>query len=199
MKIVDAIIQARLTSTRFPRKVLEMINGQTVLGNVITRLNRCKAVRSIVLAIPNTEANDELREFSSFYQIGLYRGDENDVLQRFIQAAEIFKVNHILRVCADSPFILPGLIDYCIYKYNLMGCDYFQSQGMVMGQNIEIVRLDALKKSHKFATAEEKEHVTLYIQNHPSEFNIKTIKISSFAIDEKSDLRTLKEMAKYYE
>src|SRR5260221_13418182 len=115
--MVDAIIQARINSTRLPGKVLKIIEGKPLLFYVIERLKKAKKVKNIILAIPDTKENDILEKFAKENKITYFRGNENDVLSRFYFAAKQFKSKDILRVCADRPLLDPALIDFVIDKY----------------------------------------------------------------------------------
>ena len=110
-KKVTFIIQARLSSTRLPNKViLPFWNGKTIIDLLIEKLktfNDC----NIILATSDLSANLPLVEVAKRANVDYFQGSENDVLQRFIDAAEIQDAEHIIRICADNPFLDINEID----------------------------------------------------------------------------------------
>lgn len=202
IKKVDAIIQARLTSSRFPNKVNTFLGKKTVLSWVIESLQKCKNIDQIILAIPDNPENMDLLEYEHLYKIKIFAGDEDNVLDRFIGAAEFYGTENILRVCADSPFLPTWLIDYAIEVWNPKKYGYLVSHDMPMGQNIELITLEALKVLSQHADVAEQEHVTLGFYRtsnliYPIE-KIAELGIS-LTVDVPSDLKSLDGMAKYYE
>ena len=102
---VTFIIQARLSSTRLPNKViLPFWNGKTILNLLIEKLKKFHDCR-IILATSELPANIQLVDVAQKANIGYFQGSENDVLQRFIDAAESQDAEHIIRICADNPFL----------------------------------------------------------------------------------------------
>ena len=102
---IGIIIQARLGSTRLPRKILKQFyGGKTLLETVIANLQRVEGAQVIVATSVNPN-NDELESFLQERGITVFRGSEDDVLSRFIGAAEENKVDGIVRICSDNPFL----------------------------------------------------------------------------------------------
>ncbi len=192
---IGAIIQARLTSTREPGKVMLKLGGQTIVGNIIMRLRKCKKLDEIILAIPDNKENDGLVRFEEFYDVKIFRGSEADVLSRFIGAGEAFNLQHIVRICADSPYPLPGFIDYMVEVYQQADTQYLYTDFMLKGQNVEIMSLEVLKHLYERTNEEEKEHVTSYLAGHPG--LCKAMKIPSpggLVVDYSSDYEWLKKL-----
>lgn len=193
-----AIIQARLTSRRFPEKAFAIINGETIISRIVHKLNKCRTIEKKVLAFPDNTDNLDLYRVEAWHDIKTFRGSENDVLGRIIGAAEKYEIDPVVRVCADSPFILSWLIDYAIELFKVSQVDYLFSTGFPKGQNVEVITLDALKKSHEKANDEEKEHVTLYIQHYPKGFRSASFGVD-FVVDTEKDLKELQTIAKFYD
>ena len=107
-----AIIQARLTSTRFPNKILEKVNNKTLIEILISRLNKSKKIDQIVVATPNDKSNRKIKNYVGNTKI--FFGSENDVLDRYYKASTKYKASTIVRICADCPFIDPTVIDKII-------------------------------------------------------------------------------------
>ena len=133
-KKVLCLIQARLNSKRFPKKMLTKINGIEILKWVFLRLKRNKNIR-IVLATSNNEENKKLVNLARKCKIEYFVdtiGSEDDVLGRFIRAGEFFfKAQTIIRVCADNPLIDPAFIDDLIKKFKykkLITCNHIPNK-----------------------------------------------------------------------
>lgn len=174
-----------------------MLGSKTVLSHVIENLQKCKNIDQIILAIPDNPENMDLIEYENIYKIKMFAGDENNVLDRFIQAAEFYDVKNILRVCADAPFLPPWLVDYAIEMWNPKKIGYMRSTGMPLGQNIELMTLSALK-SIEVPSPEEKEHVTLALYKS-STTTRSILDIDSLTVDTPADLKELEKIGKYYE
>lgn len=193
----SAIIQARMGSKRSPGKILSKIHGRTVLGRIIERLQRCKNIKNIIIASPDSEENDVVSQYADLYDIKIYRGSEPDVMGRFIKTAHEYDVPHIVRVCADSPFILPWLIDYGIDVYSrTQVLDFMNTTCFPLGQNIELIRLSALEKAYALSDDEEKEHVTMYFDRHQDDFNCQTLNVE-LTVDYPNDKEELSVISKY--
>lgn len=178
------LIQARLGSSRLPGKILLPFSGSdSILDLLVKKLKHVDA--DIILATSDNKQNDKLEGFSDQYGINCFRGSENDVLQRFIDAAEKYGADNIIRVCSDNPFLdlnsIKQLIRYV--EENKKCFDYvsFNIQGTPSikthyGFWTEYVTLDALKRV-KTLTNEPlyHEHVTNYIYSHLSDFAVSWI------------------------
>ena len=203
---ISAIVQARMTSTRLPGKVLMSIEGKPMLWHVINRLGYSKKINEIILAIPDTKENDCLEEFAKKEKIRYFRGSEEDVLARYYETAKKFKANVIIRICADDPLIDPQIVDEVIMEHLRSDADYTSNvlkRTYPRSLDVEVMTFQALKKSYQEAKeAPDREHVTLYIRQHPEKFkrtNVENSKdLSSFrwAVDEEKDLEFVREIYK---
>lgn len=191
---IGIIIQARADSKRYPKKIFKDLGGETIIYRVVGLVKKCENADKTILAIPKRDA---LYPFK-LLDIKIFSGEEADVLKRMIDAAKANKLDAIVRVCADSPFILPWLIDYGIDIFKKNKIDYLFTKCFPIGQNIEIIRLSTLKKIYPLCNREEREHVTLYLENHKTKFVIKLLDIQ-FDVNTPDDLRQLEELRKYYE
>lgn len=125
---VGIVIQARMGSKRFPGKVLAPLGGKPVLQHVI---ERCKEIRvadncekDIIVAAPNTDDNEVLLEFADEQGVNVYAGDERNVLERYYHAAQAFKLNVIMRITADCPFINPKICEELLNVLAVTQVDY---------------------------------------------------------------------------
>ena len=191
---IGIIIQARADSKRFPKKIFKDLGGETLISRVVGLAKKCKNASTVILAHPKRDA---LYPFK-LLDVKIFAGDEVDVLKRIIDAAKHNKLDAVVRVCADSPYILPWLIDYGIDVFKKNKIDYLFTKCFPIGQNIEIIKLSVLKKIYLLCDKEEREHVTLYLERHKTKFNIKSLDIQ-FVVDTPKDLTQLEELRKYYE
>lgn len=174
------VIQARLGSTRLPGKILlPFYKGKSILELLVEKLKQVEGCQ-IILATSTSTVNNSLEQFASNYGIECFRGSENDVLQRFIDAAEFYQSKHLIRVCSDNPFLelnsirqlisfLKANKQYDYISYHVNGTPSIKTH---YGFWTEYVSLEALKKV-KMLTNESlyHEHVTNYIYTHPDDFN----------------------------
>lgn len=166
---VKAIIQARVASLRLPRKVLLKIMDKTVLEYVVERVSQAKNIKDIIVATTIKKEDSEIASLVNKLGMAVYRGSEEDVLDRFYQVAKEFKADVILRITADCPLHDPGLIDKFIDFY-LKNADKFDYVDNVMqptfpdGLDLWIFPFGTLEKAWKEAKLKsEREHVCPYM------------------------------------
>lgn len=193
---IGIIIQARLGSTRLPGKILkEFYRGKTLLETVISNLQKAGNAQIIVATSTNSN-NDELETFLKERDITVFRGSEDDVLSRFIGAAEANHVDGIVRICSDNPFLDWHGVAELIEKAETSKADYIgfrinntPSIKTHFGFWGEYVTLAALKRVK--ATTNEKpahEHVTIHIYTHPDEYKCEWIECPAF-LQGREDIR----------
>ena len=207
---VGAIVQARMSSTRLPGKVLKNLSEKnSVLGVLIKRLKISKELDNIIVATTPDEKNKAIIEEAKKYNVDWYIGDEKNVLKRYYDAAKKYKLNIIIRITSDCPFIDPKILDDMIKFYNLNNYDYIrnvdETTNFSRGFEIEIFNIEVLKEIFSLAKFKaEKEHVTYYIYTHPEKFtlysynieNLKKFENLRLTIDEEDDLLICREVYK---
>ena len=166
---IGVIIQARMGSKRFPGKVLKKLTERyNVLEFLIKRLKFCKNVKKIIIATTNLKKDNKILKIKSS-NIHFFRGSENNVLKRYIKAAEKFNLHHIVRITADCPFVDPFLIDKITKMYFKLNLNYISNvnpPSFPNGFDIEIFDLELAKNSLiKFQSNKNKEHVTYAMRN----------------------------------
>jgi len=175
MKIA-AIIQARVGSTRLPRKVLLPLEGKTVLERVIERVQQSKKIEEVIVVTTSNKEDMEIVKICSNNGIRVFCGSEADVLDRFYQTAKLLEPDHIVRITADCPLIDALIIDQVINKHLAEKNDYTSNilkETFPDGEDNEIFTFKALRISWKKAKLiSEREHVTLFIRNHPEMFKL---------------------------
>jgi spore coat polysaccharide biosynthesis protein SpsF len=179
MEIIG-ILQARCSSTRLPGKVLRPIMGKPMLLQQIERLQRSKHLSKIVVATSDAPDDDPLASLCLSHKIECYRGDLNDVLDRFYQAAVKYNAPHIARLTGDCPLTDPAVIDHVIEAYTEAGVDYASNAlepSYPDGLDVEIFNIATLKQAwEKAQLPSEREHVTPYIHKHPDHFKLLSVK-----------------------
>lgn len=172
-KIIKAIIPARMTSNRLPGKVLLDLNGKPSLQRMIERVKASKSIDGIVIAITTNPQDDELEKFCLNNNVECFRGSENNVLERLIEAAKSTNTNIIVEATSDCPLIYWGHIDYLIdlhmqqYPYYDMTTN-IEKRTFPRGYDIRIVNVEALERSQKeIDNQPDFEHALTWIYLNP--------------------------------
>ncbi len=173
MRIV-AIVQAQMTSPRLPGKALADVSGRPILDWVIRRISDAKVLDEVVVATGDTSADDPVAERCQALGVRCIRGDDADVLARFLLAAQGARADVIVRVTADSPFTDPEIIDLVARRFAEEKAEY-ASNALVAsfpkGLGVEVFSRKALEASAKDAKApEERADVTAFMKRHPERF-----------------------------
>ena len=198
MNNTKIIIQARTGSTRLPQKmILPFYENEGIFSLLLKKLTSTFDKKDIILATSTNPNNDVLVEIAKHYDVNCFRGSENDVLQRFIDAAKEFNAENIIRVCADNPFLDVFYIELLVEKFEKFNCDYLSyitSDGTPSikthyGFWAEAVKLSALEKV-KSLTDENlyHEHVTNFIYANRDIFDVNFFEIIP-EIDRHKDIR----------
>jgi spore coat polysaccharide biosynthesis protein SpsF len=179
------IVQARMTSSRLPGKVLRTIDytdGKSVLGSVMERLRAARNIDHVVIACTINDDDDPLVEYAESEGFAYYRGSENDVLDRFYNAATEFGYDNIIRITSDCPFLDPSVIDELVELF--INGDYQYASNCIRrtyphGLDCEILTYDVLKWMHENTTDKfYREHVTSYVTSHQDEFRVGSLALA---------------------
>ncbi|HOV79640.1 MAG TPA: NTP transferase domain-containing protein [Bacillota bacterium] len=171
-----AIIQARMSSSRLPGKVLMPLAGRPVLWHIVHRLRKCKHVDEVAIATSGNPSDDPICSFAGSMGVKVVRGPEDNVLERYMIAAEELEADIVVRVTGDAPLIDPGMIDLLIETLVRKGADYCTGDPQVpcIHEGFCPLTYNALKKLVEEAGNDlaAKEHVTAYFKAHPDFVNI---------------------------
>lgn len=174
-----AVVQARMGSTRFPGKVLATLSGEPMVLRQLERVRRARRIEDIVVAVPESEQDDDLVRVCRDAGYVVVRGDSEDVLSRFLLAADSSNASVVVRITADCPLISPHIIDTVIDTFHTSDADYVSNTLQPTfpdGLDVEVVTADALRDvartSHDPA---EREHVTLGVYRHPERFAVRNV------------------------
>lgn len=163
-----AIVQARMGSTRLPGKALKKVNGKPLIEILLYRLSLAKKIDKIILATSENSENDELANLVEKLEYEVYRGSEDDVLDRYYRAAKKYQPTSIVRITGDCPIIDPELVDEVIDLYHNKNVDYASNTEPPTfpdGLDTEVFSFAALETAHQQATNSfDREHVTPFIR-----------------------------------
>ncbi|MGA8493606.1 MAG: glycosyltransferase family protein [Terriglobales bacterium] len=173
---ITAIIQARMGSTRLPGKVLMDLGGETVLARVVSRVRRATLVNEIVVATTDSVADDAIIRECRRLDVASFRGSENDVLDRYYQAARLCAAHTLVRITSDCPLIDAQLVDETIRLFQQQRGDYASDtcpRTYPRGLDVEVFTMTALEQAWCDAREPyQREHVTPYFYEHPELFRL---------------------------
>lgn len=204
MSGVMALIQARTGARRLANKVLLDLCGKTVLEHVVSRVRRAKTVDEAVVVTTVRKEDLKIVELMSGQGIRVLCGSEDDVLDRYYQAARLLNAQHVVRITADCPVMDPQVIDRvveCYFKNKADYCSNALTQTFPDGLDVEVFSFEALAKAWKNAKlTSQREHVTPYIRNNKRLFKVVSMDHPSnlgahrWTLDEQKDYMFLKKI-----
>lgn len=204
---VNVILQARLSSTRLPGKVLKNIVNKPMLALQVERIKVSRLIDHVIIATSIEQDDDAIAHLCEKLDIACFRGNLNDVLDRFYHASKLFPSDHVVRLTGDCPLIEPEIIDQVIALHLTRGADYTSNcliPCLPDGLDVEIFTSQALTQSWQQAKKpSEREHVTQYILNHKEQFTIENYQYSPdlsmhrWTVDEPNDFELVEKIYQY--
>lgn len=201
------LIQARCGSIRFPNKVLADLSGKTDLQWVIERVKRSKLIDEVMVITSIEKNNLPLIQLCTQLDTRVFVGSEEDVLDRYYQAAKLLQPEYVIRITADCPLFDWRYLDMAIEQME-DDADYLaeMTESFPDGLDIEIVKFEALKESWKEARLQsEREHVTQYIRKHPEMFKMQNLECpisdlsnKRWTLDEDRDYEMISAVYKHF-
>ena len=190
---IGAIIQARMSSSRLPNKVLKNLpydGDACVLQQVIRRVSNSNFIDEVIVATSDSEEDEKIVDIAKLEEVHFFQGNLYNVLDRFYKTASNFDLDLIVRVTSDNPCIDSNVIDKVIQNHLELGADYTSTaliNSFPIGIGCEVFNFEVLEESYFNATESfEKEHVTPYIyKTHPEKFKINKY----YEDDDNSNLR----------
>lgn len=174
--MILALLQARVSSSRLPNKVLRPILGRPMLALQIERILRTQGIDKLVIVTSTEPEDDTIEQLCMTIGVECFRGSLNDVLDRFYQAAKLYKPNHVVRLTGDCPLADPEVIERLI-RFHLNGNYDYTSNALEPtypdGLDAEVMRFSILEKAWCEASSNAcREHVTLFLYQNPQLFRI---------------------------
>jgi spore coat polysaccharide biosynthesis protein SpsF len=210
MQKIVATIEARMTSTRLPGKVLLPAGGKPMLKHLVDRLRQVQSLRAIVLATTINHTDDCLEAFAKEENIACFRGSEEDVMGRVIGAADSVTADIVVEITGDCPVIDPIIVEQTIQMFRHNSCEYASNslfRSYPDGMDTQVFALETLKRSAALTNEPlDREHVTLHICNHPELFRQVILIAPSdlywpglgLTLDEPDDYELLKNLIEYF-
>lgn len=174
-----AVVQARMGSTRLPGKVLADLEGRPMLAWVLERLGRARTLDAVAVATSTEPGDDPVAELCRRLDVPVFRGSEEDVLDRYAGAARRFRADAVVRITADCPLVDPEVVDRVIERFRDAGADYASNtleRTYPQGLDVEVFRREALERAAREAREPwERAHVTPYVYRHPEIFALESV------------------------
>jgi spore coat polysaccharide biosynthesis protein SpsF len=206
---IGAIIQARMSSTRLPGKVMADIAGKPLLEWVIRRTKQAKSVSLVMVATSDGSRDDVIERFCERTRTACFRGSEQDVLDRYYQSAKSFSPDAVVRITADCPLIDPMVIDTVVRVFQESNYDYASNTIEATypdGLDTEVFSYRVLEHAWREARAKsEREHVTPFIWKHPELFRLRNVENNRnlselrWTVDTPQDLEFVRRVYEYLE
>ena len=204
--MIRAFIQARMSSSRFPGKVLATFRGEPIILHVLRAVKQVVCPDFIVVTTSKEISDDPLVAYLEKLGVNVFRGPLNDVFSRFRLCAAQFPCDYILRISADSPLLDAGILRKVITHIDRETCDLITTifpSSFPKGQNAELIRVSTLLNiDHSELSASDLEHVTPFYYRNPSRFNIVNIESGNpklaernLAVDTLDDLRRIESLS----
>lgn len=168
-------VQARMSSSRLPGKMLQYIHGKPMLAWVVNQLKRTDLGKNVIVATSNEVSDEPIAGYCIKNNIPIFRGPLNFVAQRFLALGEQSNTTAIVRICGDSPLIDPTLVNQAIRLFGSGEFDIVTNvypRSFPKGQSVEVIRLGALKEHISHFDPDDQEHVTRYFYRNHSLFKI---------------------------
>jgi len=208
--VIVAIVQARVGSSRLPGKVLMDLCGESMVERVMSAASSASLIDEVVAAIPVTKEDDALNDLLQRRSLKVFRGSTDDVLDRYYTTALSIGMSigdHIVRITADCPLMLPSVIDDVVREHQARGVDYTSNVRPPTypdGLDVEVFSFESLEKAAKNAVKpSEREHVTPFIfQNAATTFNLVNhtdLSDVRLTVDHQDDLEFVREFITRFE
>jgi len=203
---VIVIIQARMGSTRLPGKVLKIIEGKPLLEHQIDFLKQSELSDQIIIATTTLLEDNKIEDLANRINITCFRGNRDDVLERYYKCAKKFKGDLIVRITADNPLVEPTLVDKIIQLAINSKCDFATNmikQTYPLGYLVEVFPFNILENLYlNQKDPLTREHVTYHIKRNPTLYNIQNYSLPQeiahpewrLAVDEEKDFEIMKKI-----
>ncbi len=173
---IGVIVQARMRSHRLKGKTLRALAGRPMLDYVLERVSRCRGVTQIIVSTSAEPDDDPIESHCERSGIPCFRGDHENVALRFLETLNEFEFDAFVRICGDSVFIDPELINNVVERFRTGPFDLVTNnlqRTFPAGQTVEVVDADVFRHAYpRMRTGAQQEHVTRYFYDHSEDFEI---------------------------
>ena len=197
-----AIIQARMASTRLPGKALLKIGKHALIYYVLTRAEKISGIDKVILATSKNKENDNLSKYVKSQGFDVFRGDEDDVIERFYLVAKKYNAENVIRLTGDNPMIDFSAMSFLFACHINENNDYTCMTGFPCGALGDIFSFNALNKSHRHADGKTlSDHVDLYVLENMNRFKVQCYIIDKnlsgyrWTVDDEDDLGRMRHFA----
>lgn len=202
------IIQARMGSSRLPGKILKPLGFLDVLTYDIERCRAIKGVSEVIVATSSLSQDDAIAKWCEAHHVAYFRGSEDDVLDRYVQCAKMYKPDYVMRVTSDCPFVDYEMASEMVALMTNEKKDVMLLEGeLPRGLAVELISYDALLRIHKLGQEpRHREHVTYYAYEFAEQFDTITYKTPKnrqatelrITLDTKEDYSLISKIAKHF-
>ena len=162
--MLGAIIQARMSSTRLPGKVLHKVKGKPMIQYLLESLGQCILIDRVVVATSTDDSDGPVADFCREYGIACHRGPLEDVAKRFVEALDVFGLDAFVRICGDSPLLDYRLVDRAVEIFNSGQFDMVTNvlhRTFPKGQSVEVIDSKMFKQAYPLMREDsEREHIS---------------------------------------
>ncbi|MEO7487477.1 MAG: N-acetylneuraminate synthase family protein [Ferruginibacter sp.] len=202
---IATIIACRLKSSRLPKKALLKIGNLPSVEKCIQSCLQFNNINHTILATSTIEEDDELKDYTYLPSVIFHRGDPDDVIRRYIDIIDNLKIDVIVRITADMPYVSKEIVDFLMQSHFEKGADYTVANSSAVGTSAEIINTAALRKiKAHFPSANYSEYMTWYFQNNPEHFKLNFVDLPSewirnyrLTLDYKEDLDLFNAIEQY--
>ncbi len=206
-KETDVIIQARLDSTRLPRKVIIPVGKKPLIAHIVERLTLSKYIRNIIVATTEDSLVTIRSALKEYDFVKFFAGSKSNVLERYFLAAKLYGSEIIVRATGDNPLVCPEFLDKTLEYHDDAGSDLTHFLGIPLGTGVEVIGREALASAYKNASHPyDLEHVTPFIYKNRDSFKVLEPLSSGLyyapdvrvTVDTSEDLAHIRQIFEYY-
>ena len=199
---IAVIVACRMKSSRLKNKAILPIQGMASVERCLSNCLRFPHAHEVILATSNLEEDRQLEDYTLGGRVKFWRGDPEDVIQRYLGACEAYDIDVIIRVTADCPAVSPEMAGSLLESHFAAGADYTAPIAYAVGSNSEIYNVEALKRViHHVKRADYSEYMTWYMQNNADIFKVNLVNLSPdlvrdyrLTLDYQEDLEMLEQL-----
>ncbi|MFC1673821.1 cytidylyltransferase domain-containing protein [Pseudomonadota bacterium] len=178
--MIGVVVFSRYNSTRLPGKALKDMGGRPLLGRILDRLRGVRSADKLIVATSDLQSDDALAAFvEGEAGVELFRGSLDDVSGRALECMRAHNLDVLVRICGDSPFEIPAMIDDMVARREASDADLVtnvQDRTYPSGLSVEVIARAPYERAYAaMSDAQDLEHVTRYLYRHPDDFQIENV------------------------